>query len=177
MPPRFGTVFVDRDGTLNVKAAEGDYVTAPDQMRLIDGVAAGVRRLNEAACRVFVVSNQRCVARGLVSDEEMTAINARLESLLRSHGAHVDGIYVCPHDDGECDCRKPLPGLLLRAAGQHPEVRLADSVLIGDAETDVQAAAAAGVTAVRLAPAGSVSAAERVVTDFGAAVDWVLSVS
>jgi len=171
---RWRTVFLDRDGTLNVKAPDDDYVRRPEHVRLLPGVADGVRRLNDAGLRLVVVSNQRGVARGLMTADDLDAVNRRLAELLAEHGAHTDASYFCTHDKDECDCRKPLPGLLLQAVRDDPAIDLAASVLIGDAESDVIAAAAVGVPAIRIAPAPVRTQAVHTVPDFGAAVDIVL---
>jgi D-glycero-D-manno-heptose 1,7-bisphosphate phosphatase len=171
---RFSTAFLDRDGTISVKPPEGQYITAPDQIVLLPGAGEAVRRLNDAGVRVVLVSNQRCVALGLVSMRQVAAINDRLRQLLAQHGAGLDAVYVCPHEDGVCDCRKPLPGLLLQAAADHPETELAHSVLVGDAESDVLAGLAVGCIAVRLAPAGTLSGAQLVVASLSDAVARIL---
>lgn len=175
MTARWSTVFLDRDGTLNVKASDDDYVRTPDQVTLLPGVADGVRRLNDAGLRLVVVSNQRGVARGLMDSADLAAVNRRLAALLAEHGAHLDAGYYCTHDKDECDCRKPLPGLLMQAVRDDPGIDLAAAVLIGDTESDVGAAAAVGVPAIRIAAGPVQTRAVRTVPDFRAAVDVVLS--
>jgi D-glycero-D-manno-heptose 1,7-bisphosphate phosphatase len=168
-------VFVDRDGTLNRKAPEGSYVRTADEVVLLDGVGPALSRLNKAGIPVFLVTNQRGVARGLMSLDDVGAVNARLSDLLAASGAWLDDVYVCPHGEGECDCRKPQPGLLLRCAAEHPEVRLTHSVMIGDVESDVAAGSAAGTRTVLIADASTPSSADFKVRDFAAAVDVALS--
>src|SRR4051794_34339970 len=122
---------LDRDGTLNRKPPEGDYVTEPDGLVLLAGAAEGVRRLNEAGVAVAVVTNQRCVGLGIIAEARLEDIHARLKKLLAATGAHIDAIFYCPHHDGTCDCRKPAPGMLIAAAarfGAEP----GDTVMIGD---------------------------------------------
>lgn len=169
----FAAVFLDRDGTLNVKAADDDYVRSPEQMQLLPGAAPALRRLNEAGIAAILVTNQRGVSRGLMTPGEVTAVNERLTELLAGEGAHLDAIYVCPHGEGECDCRKPRPGMLLAAARDHA-IPLDRSVMVGDSEADVQAGHAAGTIAVLIAAAEVGSSAEAVVSDLSAAVDWIL---
>jgi D-glycero-D-manno-heptose 1,7-bisphosphate phosphatase len=141
--------FVDRDGTLNVKAAEGDYIRRAADLELLPGVAAAVRRLNDAGVPVFVITNQRGVSRGLMSEQDLDDVHLRLAELLGEHGAHIDAIYTCVHGAGECDCRKPLPGMLLDAARDH-HVDLGRAVMVGDAAADVAAGRAAGTRTIRL---------------------------
>ena len=167
-------VFLDRDGTLNVKAPEGEYITSPEDLHLLPGVAGAVRRLNEAGMFVAVVTNQRGIARGLLSLETHAQIVARLAALLAECGAHLDVVYVCPHDIGTCDCRKPAPGLLLRAASEHPDIDLRQSAIVGDAESDVEAGRRAGTRTIRLSAAPVLSRADHVACDLAAATSLVI---
>ena len=163
------TVFLDRDGTINVKAPEGDYVVTLGAVELIPGAAQAIRMLNTANVRVVVVTNQRCIALGLATLASVEAVNERLCALLAAREARIDSIYLCPHDNGECDCRKPAPGLMLRAARGDASICLADSV-IGDSENDVDAALAAGMHPVRLAVGEVVTRAQSVAPDLLEAV-------
>lgn len=143
-------VFLDRDGTLNVKADEGDYIRRAADLVLLPGAAYSVRLLNDAGLAVVVVTNQRGVARGLMSEQDLDAVHARLVELLGSVGATLAGIYSCTHGHAACECRKPLPGLLRQAALEHG-LDLARCVMIGDAPSDIAAGRAAGCRTVRLA--------------------------
>ena len=166
----FDAVFLDRDGTINVKPPPGSYVTSPSELRLLPGAGRAVRGLNQTGALVLVVTNQRGVALGKMALSDVHAVNEALSARLRRVGATVDGFYVCPHDRGTCQCRKPAPGLLLQAAGDYGRVRLERSVMVGDSETDVEAALAAGAKAIRLGPVGTESAASSVCTDIASAV-------
>ncbi|MBI3858500.1 MAG: HAD-IIIA family hydrolase, partial [Planctomycetes bacterium] len=137
---------------------------------------------------VFVVTNQGCVAKGMITEDELGVIHFRMVSMLGAAGAEVDGIYTCPHHpEGsvpdysfECDCRKPRPGLLERAASEHG-LELSECVIIGDTMRDLQAGEAAGVRSILvLTGKGPVAAslehpASHVAPDLAAAVDWLLS--
>lgn len=169
----FSTYFLDRDGTINVKAPEGAYVATPELVELLPGAADAIRRLNEADRLVVVVTNQRGVARGLMTESDVELVNARLNELLAEHGAHVDASYVCPHAADSCDCRKPLPGLLLEAATDHG-IDLARAVMVGDAASDIAAGRAAGVATVRLA-ADPDPEADLTVADLATAVTRTLT--
>lgn len=178
-------VFLDRDGTLIV---ERGYITVPEGVELIPGAAAAVRRLRGAGWKVFVVTNQGAVAKGLITEDELGLIHFRMVSLLAEAGAEVDGVYYCPHHpEGdqiqysvECDCRKPRPGMLERAAGEH-DVDLEQSVVVGDTLRDLEAGRAAGTRGVLvLTGKGAQTAAEEhgadhVAPDLPAAVEWILS--
>lgn len=133
------TVFVDRDGVLNRKARGHRYVLSVDDVVLLPGVSDALALLSGSGRRVFVVTNQRAVARGLLTAEGLERIHAALADQLRSKGAHVDGIYTCTHEIGMCTCRKPMPGLLQLAQRDHPEIEFDRSVVVGDSADDVRA--------------------------------------
>ena len=132
------TIFLDRDGVVNEKVPEGSFVTCWEELHLLPGVPEAIARLNRAGIRVLVVSNQRGVALGIYSVEDVAAIHARLQQELASHGAHVDAFYFCPHDRDECDCRKPLPGMFEQAQRDFPQIEAASSAIIGDAASDIE---------------------------------------
>ncbi len=131
-------VFLDRDGLINVKAAPHDYVKHRSEFILLPGVPGAVRELNEAGFLVLVVTNQRGIARGLVSSLEVEDIHNYMREELARHGAHVDGVYVCPHEDGCCRCRKPEIGLFL-SAEQEYEIDRLHSWTVGDSPSDIEA--------------------------------------
>ena len=178
-------VFLDRDGTLVV---EKGYITIADDIELLPNAAKAIVRLRDAGWKVFVVTNQGCVAKGMISEDELGFIHFRMMSMLGMEGAEIDGIYTCMHHpEGsvaeyaiECDCRKPLPGLLERAASEH-DVDLTASYMIGDTLRDLEAGRAAGAQSVLvLTGKGQRAAAEdhgavHVAADLAAAVDWLLS--
>jgi D-glycero-D-manno-heptose 1,7-bisphosphate phosphatase len=132
------TVFLDRDGVVNRKLPEGQYVGRWNDLHLLPGVPGAIARLNGAGMRVIVVSNQRGIALGLYTVTEVLAIHAALEDLLASQGAHIDRFYFCPHNKQECNCRKPLPGMFEQAAADFPSVSVATSVMIGDSLSDIE---------------------------------------
>ncbi len=132
------TAFLDRDGVLNEKMPEDRYVGRWGDFRVLRGVPEALRRLNQAGLRVIVVSNQRCIARGLSTAAEVDAIHAAFQSHLKSAGARVDAFFMCPHEKNECNCRKPLPGLFEQAVAQFPDISAAASVMIGDSLSDVE---------------------------------------
>lgn len=144
---------------LNRRAPEHDYVKSPAEFAWLPGAREGVRRLNREGWLVLVVTNQRGVARGLMTTQDVEAIHARAQRDLEGIGAHVDAFYYCPHgDEDACACRKPAPGLILRAARDW-NVELAASFLVGDDERDVLAAERAGVRACRMPTDGDLTQA------------------
>ncbi len=138
-------VFLDRDGTL---IPDEGYLADASRVRLIPGVAPALRALAASGKLLVVVSNQSGVARGLIKSEEVAAVHARVVELLAAEGVHLDAAYHCEHgpDDG-CACRKPRPGMLLRAAAEHP-IDLRRSLMVGDKPSDVAAGEAAGCKAL-----------------------------
>ncbi len=169
------TVFLDRDGTVNVKAATGQYVTSPAELSLIPRAATAIRRLNTASVRVIMVTNQRWLSFPAHNFSDYARVHARLRELLAADGAHIDAAYYCPHAHGSCGCRKPSPGMLQRAAREHG-FTLDAAVMIGDAETDVAAGRAAGTATVLLrSEQQTVSRnADFVVDDLAEAVNLIL---
>jgi len=131
------TVFLDRDGILNQKMPEHRYVTRWEEFRVLPGVPAALRRLNDAGLRVVVVSNQRGIAKGLYTAADLEAMHSQFQQLLAGEGARIDAFFICPHETDECNCRKPLPGLFEQAVARFPEITAATSVMIGDSPTDV----------------------------------------
>jgi D-glycero-D-manno-heptose 1,7-bisphosphate phosphatase len=136
--------FLDRDGVINRKMPEGRYVTRWDEMHFLPGVASAIARLKKAGFLVIVVSNQRCVAKGLVTAAEVDALHHRMCVELTAAGAIIDAVYYCPHEmTPPCNCRKPAPGMLLSAAREHG-IDLVESWMIGDSCNDVAAGKSAG---------------------------------
>mgnify|MGYP002469293140 FL=1 len=151
-------IFLDRDGTINKYVG---FLRNIDDFELIDGVAEAIRKINESGYLAVVVTNQPVVARGEVSFEELEEIHSKMETLLGKEGAYLDAIYYCPHHphkgyEGErpelkidCDCRKPKPGMLLKAAEDF-NIDLSKSWMVGDGENDIQAGINAGCKTVLL---------------------------
>lgn len=169
------TVFLDRDGTINVKAPEGQYVTSPAGLVLLPGAARAVARLNAAGLRTVLVTNQSWLSGPSGSSARYAAIHAHLTQLLAAEGAWLDAAYHCPHAPGTCDCRKPHPGMLLRAA-RELRFELDNAVIIGDSDSDLQAGRAADTSTILLRPAadGPTASADTVADDLASAVRLIL---
>ena len=140
-------VFLDRDGTI---MADTGYCHEPDKVRLLENVAEGLRLLAKGGFFVAVITNQSGLRRGYFTEKELAAVNSRLREELQARGADFGALFYCPHlpDDG-CDCRKPRPGLILRAASECGLDRQS-SFTVGDQESDVQAGKSAGTRTVLL---------------------------
>lgn len=141
-------VFLDRDGTL---VHPRHYPSRPDELRLYDGIGPELRRLQSAGFRLVVITNQSGIARGYFGEPELARMHEHLAGELARLGVRLDGVYFCPHHpDGAipelsiaCECRKPAPGMLLRAAGELA-LDLERSWFIGDILDDVEAGNRAG---------------------------------
>jgi D-glycero-D-manno-heptose 1,7-bisphosphate phosphatase len=159
------TAFLDRDGTINAKAAQGSYVTRPDDLRLLPRAAAAIHRLNQAGVRVIVVTNQRGVALGRMTAEDVANVNRALGIELAKEAARVDAMYV-----------------YLMAAQEDPAIDLDDAVMVGDSCSDMGAAAALGCPGILIRDAvrpGDVSdctgaRVDHVARSLWDAVDWLL---
>ena len=141
-------VFLDRDGTL---IDDVGYISDPEDVRLVPGAADALRALRDAGFRLVVVSNQSGLGRGLITQERADAVHQRFVQELERAGAQIDAAYYCPHTpDEDCDCRKPLPGMLIDAA-RELDLDLERSFIVGNSDVDVAAGEAAGARAILLA--------------------------
>src|SRR5437764_2232864 len=107
------TIFLDRDGVLNRKLPEDSYVRRWEEFELLPGVPTALARLKRAGWRLVLVTNQRGIARGVMSHEDLASLHGCLQDVLEASGARLDAIYYCPHDLGQCGCRKPQIGMFL----------------------------------------------------------------
>lgn len=143
--PRKPAVFLDRDGTIS---EETGYVNHLSRFSIFPYAGAAIRRLNEAGFAVIVVTNQSGAARGFFPESLVHEIHAKMREQLAAAGARVDGIYYCPHiRDDNCECRKPLPGMLKRASAEH-DLDLRRSVLVSDRYDDISMAHAVGCKSI-----------------------------
>ena len=180
-------VFLDRDGTM---IREVDYLRSVEQLRLLPGVAGAIRRLNEAGFAVVVTTNQSGVARGLLTEGGLDRIHEQLRQRLARRGAHLDGLYYCPHHPKakvaryrrSCGCRKPSPEMLQRAAAEL-DLDMKQSFAVGDSARDVEAGRRAGCRTVLVrtgygkkteANLGEADRPDHIADDLASAVEWVL---
>lgn len=153
-------LFLDRDGVINVKPADGAYVRDWSEFRLIPAIVDWIRLFNTAGFLVIVVTNQRGVARGIVRPEDLDEIHDRMIKELAARSARIDDVFVCPHEEGTCDCRKPRPGLI-RDAQRRWDIDMERSLLVGDSECDRQLAANCGLRFLRACDGRIVETHER----------------
>jgi D-glycero-D-manno-heptose 1,7-bisphosphate phosphatase len=141
-------VFVDRDGVINRKLPEGEYIGCWNDFHLLPGVESAIATLNRSGCRVIVITNQRGIALGLYTEADVEIIHTRLQECLAIHHAHIDAFYYCPHDKDQCDCRKPKTGLFERAFRDFPDASPANTIVIGDSISDIEAACRMGLPSI-----------------------------
>ena len=145
-------IFLDRDGTINIF---NDFITKPEDFELIEGAAEAIKKINSLGYLAIVITNQPVIARGEVDFETLDLIHMKMETELGKHGAYIDDLFYCPHHpdkgfEGErpeykinCDCRKPKPGLILKAAEKY-NIDLLQSYMVGDDMRDINAGKNAG---------------------------------
>lgn len=143
-------VFFDRDGIIN-RSPGADYVERWEDFKLIPEFVDVLRTVRSLGYEAVVVSNQRGVARGIMSAEAVEEIHRNMQNLLaEEYDLKLLDILYCPHDEGECECRKPKPGMLIEAAGRH-DIDLKSSWMVGDQEKDIEAGKRAGCRTILVA--------------------------
>lgn len=150
-------VFLDRDGTINYPAPPGEFITSPSELQLLGGADDAIALLRATGHLCIVVSNQRGVALGVLSERDLAVVDARLRELVE-----IDASYYCIHGlDEDCACRKPRPGLLIQAADDF-RVDLTHAWMVGDSESDIEAGRNVGCRTIKVAPEdGALLAAAR----------------
>ena len=171
-------IFLDRDGVINKYVG---FLTDIDEFELIDGVTKAVKKINDNGYLAIVVTNQPVIARGEVTYDELNEIHNKMETLLGLDGAYIDAIYYCPHHphkgyEGEipelkieCECRKPKPGMLIKAAADY-NIDLSKSIMIGDGENDMLAGKNAGCETILIGQSQEYKCADSLL----AAVEMIL---
>ena len=140
------TVFLDRDGVINRNPPNKGYVRKWEEFSFIPNARKAIRELTESGYRIIVITNQAGIGRGLYSEENLADIHSRMIAEIEKTGGTIDAVYYCPHHpDAGCECRKPKPGMLIRAAREY-NIELSKAYFIGDVPTDIQAGQRAGVT-------------------------------
>lgn len=167
-------IFLDRDGTINRYVG---FLRRTEEMELLPDAAEVIKLINASGYLAIVVTNQPVIARGEVTWDGLEEIHNKMETELGKQGAYLDGLYFCPHHphkgyEGEvpelkfnCDCRKPKPGMLLKAA-EDMNIDLSQSYMIGDSDSDVQAGEAAGCKSIKIEEGGLLEAVRGVFNDY-----------
>ena len=141
-------IFLDRDGVLNLE--KKDYVKSIKEFQIIDGVPKAIVELKKKGFLVIIITNQSAINRGLLTVKILNEIHNHLQEILKSNNTSIDDFYFCPHrPDEKCKCRKPNPGMILKAVQEH-NIDMNQSFMIGDSLTDIQAAQKAGCEGILL---------------------------
>ena len=179
-------VFLDRDGTI---IEDVGYMSSPEQIQFIPGSIEAIKKLKEAGYKVVVITNQAGIARGLITEDMLQTIDKVLHKWILNAGAHLDGIYYCPHHPEHgvypykqvCECRKPHPGLIKRAQ-KDLNIELSHSFMIGDKATDVAAGKRAGTKTIFVMTGRGKNEKERLIEkpdhiaeNLNQAVNWILN--
>ena len=171
-------VFLDRDGTIN---EDTGYIDSPEKLVIIRGASDAIKKLNENEFGVIVISNQSGVGRGYFSKEAAEEVNKKLVKILNKGGAHIDGIYYCPHHpDDNCDCRKPRTGLIEMAKGDL-NLDIKKSYVVGDKVSDIELAMNAGAKAILVLTGRGTDERNRLIrqphyiaSNLKEAVEWII---
>jgi D-glycero-D-manno-heptose 1,7-bisphosphate phosphatase len=142
-------VFLDRDGIINEKPAPGEYILCENEFRLLPYIADWIRLFNILGLLVIVITNQRGVALGRLTEDRLLSVHAKMLKELTDRNARIDDIFYCPHALDSCNCRKPKPGMI-HAAQEKWNIDLENSLLIGDSECDELLAASCGIPFLRV---------------------------
>lgn len=166
-------IFLDRDGIINRRIVD-DYVKNWEAFEFLPDIFEVLPQIHAAGYLAIVITNQRGIGRKLMSEESLSEIHERMQQMLAERTGHrFDAIYHCPHDSAEgCDCRKPLPGMITRAATEH-DLELDRSWMIGDSESDIDAGRAAGCRTVKVDPDLAPTSAEYTAMQLGEAWEYV----
>lgn len=146
---KYKVIFLDRDGVINKKAPEGDYIKSWKEFHFLEKVPEAIHIFNDLGFMVIVVSNQRGIARGLMAISDVNYIHEQINKQISAYKAHIDAFFVCPHEKGTCHCRKPDIGLFLQSEQIFPVDKL-HSFMMGDSITDIEAGHNFGIRSVAI---------------------------
>ena len=147
---KLDTLFLDRDGVINIKL-DGRYVKNTDEFEFMIGAEMAISKLSKIFNRILIVTNQQGIAKGIMSDNDLDVLHEYMLFEIKKNGGVIDKIYYCPHLATEsCNCRKPNPGLIQQAVIDFPKIKLAQSYLIGDSDTDIIAGNKMGLITVKV---------------------------
>ena len=175
----FKAVFLDRDGTI---VEDVGYMKSPSQINFLPGAIDAIKKLKDNGFKVIVITNQSGIARDLLSEEDFKMITAEIDRQLLANGAKIEATYHCPHHPKQadpCECRKPNPGMILKAAKEH-QIDLKSSFMIGDKDLDVECGQRAGTKSIRLASEYEMKQdllPDYIAKDLPQAVEWIMALS
>ena len=151
-PDKHWTLFLDRDGVINERLP-GDYVKDPGEFRFLPGATAAIAQLSKIFGRVFIVTNQQGIGKGLMTEDDLTAVHDAMMKEIRQAGGRIDRIYYSPHLDSENNpMRKPGTGMALQAKNEFPEIEFSRAVMVGDSLHDMEFGKKLGKRCVFISP-------------------------
>ena len=172
-------VFLDRDGTV---IEDVGYLQSPSEIKFLPGAIEAIKKLNNHGFKVIVITNQSGIARKMLSEKDFKMITGEIDRLLAKSGAKIDATYHCPHHPKQsepCECRKPSPGMILKAAKEH-NLDLKSSFMVGDKDLDVECGQRAGTKSIRLISEYEMKkdlAPDHIAKDLPQAVEWIMALS
>lgn len=132
------TLFLDRDGVINRRIVD-DYVKSIDEFIFLDGVLDSFKIFSRIFRKIIIVTNQRGIALGVMNINDLTLVHDYMINKVNSNGGRIDCIYYCPHDRNDnCGCRKPKPGMLIKAQNDYPDIDFSKSIMVGDSDSDME---------------------------------------
>jgi D-glycero-D-manno-heptose 1,7-bisphosphate phosphatase len=143
-------LFLDRDGVINKKVEQHDYVKNVSEFVFCDGALDAMKILAGIFEYIFIVTNQQGVSKGLLTDKELEKIHRHMMDEIIHAGGRVDKIYICPHLEGTCECRKPKTGMAEQAFRDFPQIKNLEMVMVGDSDSDMQFARKLRINCVRI---------------------------
>ncbi len=147
---RSWTLFLDRDGVINKRLID-DYVKNIGEFEFLPGTEKAIARFSKIFGKIFIVTNQRGIARGLMSVKDLEVINGFMLKKIEEAGGKIDKVYFCPHDrDENCGCRKPSPGMAFKARQEFPGIDFSKSIMVGDTDSDIEFGKNAGMITVKI---------------------------
>jgi|TARA_B110000483_G_scaffold187637_1_gene222352 D-glycero-D-manno-heptose 1,7-bisphosphate phosphatase len=147
---KLDTLFLDRDGVINVKL-DGQYVKNTEEFEFMIGAETAISKLSKIFNRILIVTNQQGIAKGIMTVQDLDLLHQHMLFELKKSGGAIDKVYYCPHLASEnCNCRKPNPGLIQQAIIDFPEIKIDNSYLIGDSDTDIIAGNMMGLITVKV---------------------------
>ena len=145
----YSTVLLDRDGTVNVHIV-GDYVRRPEQLEFVPGAKEAIAAMSRAGKQVYVITNQRGVGRGLMTEADLEQVHAFMLEQVEQAGGHIDGIYCCTATEADDPRRKPQTGMWQELLRDHPDIRPEETLMIGDSDSDEAFARNCGIAFCRV---------------------------
>ncbi|MBC8046392.1 MAG: HAD family hydrolase [Fimbriimonadaceae bacterium] len=145
------TLFLDRDGVINNKR-DNDYVKTWDEFEFLPGVLDALKELSKIFGKIIIVTNQRGIAKGLYTEEDFAHITVNMLDEIEDAGGRIDWVFYCPHmgSEPECNCRKPKPGMGLKAKNKFPAIGFSNTIMVGDSASDIEFGKTLGMTTIQV---------------------------